>query len=69
MTGTGEVRSLDEELSLVGIGDGLRFVWIEPTTVMVVDGDTVTTCDASTLTCNEPSDVGTLLTRAILPVQ
>lgn len=53
----------------MGIGDALRFVWIEPTTVMVVDGDTMTSCDASTVTCDEPSDVGTLLTNAILPVQ
>ena len=69
VTTTGEVRSLGAELTRVGIGDGLRFVWIEPTTVMVVDDDTMTTCDASTVTCDEPSDVGTLLTRAILPVQ
>lgn len=69
VTGNGEIHSLGAELSRVGIGDGLRFVWIEPTTVMVVDGDTMTTCDAVTVSCNEPSDVGTLLTNAILPVQ
>ncbi|WP_392544020.1 hypothetical protein [Oryzobacter telluris] len=69
VTETGEVRSLSAELSRVGIGEDLRFVWLEPTTVMVIDNDTVTTCDASLVICDEPADVGTLLTRAILPVQ
>ena len=69
MTATGEVRPLGNELSRVGLGEGLRFAWIEPTTVMVVDGDTITTCDAVLVSCDEPSDVGTLLTNATLPVQ
>ena len=69
VTATGEVRPLGARLFQAGLGEGLRFAWIEPTTVMVVDDDTITTCDAVLVSCDEPSDVGTLLTNATLPVQ
>jgi hypothetical protein len=69
VTATGEVRPLGAGLSRVGLGEELRFVWIEPTTVMVVDDDTITTCDAVLLSCDEPTDVGTLLSNAHLPAQ
>jgi hypothetical protein len=69
VTATGEVRPLGAELSRAGLGKGLRFAWIEPTTVMLVDDDTITTCDAVLVSCDEPTDVGTLLTNANLPAQ
>lgn len=69
VTATGGVWSLADELARVGVGPGLRFVWNGRTTIAVLDDDTITTCDVETRRCAEPPDVGTLLTRAILPVQ
>jgi len=64
VTRTGEIRRIGDELARIGLAEATQFVWSGATTVTVAGPGGVTTCDASTATCSDPTTLS-----GQLPVQ
>jgi hypothetical protein len=77
VTSTGEIRRISDELAQIGPADASHFAWTGATTVTVAGPGGVTTCDASTATCSDPTTLpatdqqggGTVDLKPELPVQ
>ena len=77
VTRTGEIRRIGDELARIGLAGASQFAWTGATTVTVAGPGGVTTCDASTATCSDPTtlpitdqpDGGTVELDLQLPVQ
>ena len=57
VTSTGEIRRISDELARIGPADASHFAWSGATTVTVAGPGGVTTCDASTATCSDPTSL------------